>query len=602
MMILDSEKSKLQRGSIMLEVIAVLALMGVMGAMLFRQIYQRNQELHNIQMASEIRTVKEAFAAYIQANAADIQTKCHDSIPSPTSDEVKPCLAPDLDLVAGIKEYLPDGWFTGDTLGDYYHFTLWFYRQRDASQAVKMYGVIAPTDKTLPATGWNFKRAARVSLLIGADGGAYASDITNDDIAGSLGTWHLKADPDDPRSYNPEDYGLVTDKPTYVAMTGLDNFTPEYDKEEVRVNLQKVLNLQISDLNAYHLFSVANKDSDCFTTGDNGSIKHHQAKKENGVYVVENDTVTDPLVGGNCLPTFWVDPNNGTVNTSVDLNVGKTSGGANSVPAIRLSKNGVILFSKTVQDPQDGDKEKSYLLDPAYTSIMNDIKLVSRGGASLSDILPNYILKSVEEIENGEKSNITLPDCPTGYVGALVVIPTSWAPRGLSVDIPALSFNKDAKTKSEEVTVNVDNKVNIPALSFNENTAKTQAYSNVAVNNDTGVCVQIGGNITAFEKPTTTTTTVIIGKRTLNGTSVVCSKDNTAKGIVQIYCVFQEASTFTNKSACEAAGYTWNGVTATCGGEKKPIKRPAADWTAAKTESECYALGGTQWSTNGTCS
>ena len=33
-----------ERGSIMLEVIAVLALMGVMGAMLFRQISQRNQE------------------------------------------------------------------------------------------------------------------------------------------------------------------------------------------------------------------------------------------------------------------------------------------------------------------------------------------------------------------------------------------------------------------------------------------------------------------------------------------------------------------------------------------------------------------------------
>ena len=34
-----------ERGSVMLEVIAVLALMGVMGAMLYRQIYQRNQEL-----------------------------------------------------------------------------------------------------------------------------------------------------------------------------------------------------------------------------------------------------------------------------------------------------------------------------------------------------------------------------------------------------------------------------------------------------------------------------------------------------------------------------------------------------------------------------
>lgn len=580
MMILDSEKSKLQRGSIMLEVIAVLALMGVMGAMLFRQIYQRNQELHNIQMASEIRTVKEAFAAYIQANAADIQTKCHGSIPPPDSNEVRPCSV--LDLAAGIKEYLPDGWFTGDALGDYYHFTLWFYRQRDASQAVKMYGVIAPTDKTLPATGWNFKRAARVSLLIGADGGAYASGITNDDIAGSLGTWHLDV-PNPDRN----DYGLVKDKPTYVAMTGLDNFTPEYDKEEVRVGLQDELSWQVRDLNAYHLFSVAKEGSGCFKKPDD--INHNKADNSHGVYVVKNDNVANPSEGGNCLPTFWVDPNNGTVNTSVDLNVGKTDG-TNVPAAIRLSKDGVILFSKTVQDPQDGNKEKSYLLDPAYTSIMNDIKLISRGGASLSDILPNYILKSVEEIENGEKNDITLPDCPTGYVRALVVIPTSWAPRGLNVDIPELDVSGKTTLRSGvEVKKNGEElNVNIPELDVS---GETTSHSDVAVDNDTGVCVKIGGETKAFAKDTNATQ-VIIGKRTIGATNntIICNKDDTAKGIVQIYCVFQGASTFTNQSACEAAGYTWNGA---CGEEKKPIKRP--DWTAAKTKSECYALGGRDW-------
>lgn len=577
MMILDSEKSKLQRGSIMLEVIAVLALMGVMGAMLFRQIYQRNQELHNIQMASEIRTVKEAFAAYIQANAADIQTKCQGSIPNLGSDEVKPCSA--LDLAAGIKEYLPDGWFTGDALGDYYHFTLWFYRQRDASQAVKMYGVIAPTDKTLPATGWNFKRAARVSLLIGADGGAYASDITNGDIAGSLGTWHLDV-PNPDRN----DYGLVKDTPTYVAMTGLDNFTPEYDKEEVRVGLQDELSWQIRDLNAYHLFSVAKEGSGCFVPTN---INHNTADNRNGVYVVQNDIVADPSAGGNCLPTFWVDPNNGTVNTSVDLNVGKTSGGANNVPAMRLSKDGVILFSKTVKDPQD-NKEKAYLLDPAYTSIMNDIKLISRGGASLSDILPNYILKSVEEITVGERS-ITLPNCPTGYVRALVVIPTSWAPRGLSVDIPSLTVNGTTQERQNVEVKTKDSKevVDIPNLTVN---GTTQEHQGVAVDNDTGVCVKIGSDTKAFAKDTNATQ-VIIGKRTSVGG---CDKDDTAQGIVQIYCVFQEAGTFTNESACEAAGYTWSG--GVCEGQKRQIKRStAADWTAAKTESECYALGGSSW-------
>ena len=72
-------KVRSESGSIMLEVVAVLALMGVMGAMLFRQVYQRNQELHNIQMASEIRTVKEAFSAYIHSNRASVSRGCIDS-------------------------------------------------------------------------------------------------------------------------------------------------------------------------------------------------------------------------------------------------------------------------------------------------------------------------------------------------------------------------------------------------------------------------------------------------------------------------------------------------------------------------------------------
>lgn len=42
----------------------------------------------------------------------------------------------------------------------------------------------------------------------------------------------------------------------------------------------------------------------------------------------------------------------------------------------------------------------AFRLDPAYVSVMNDIKLTSRGGANLSDILPNYVLKSIYTLTN----------------------------------------------------------------------------------------------------------------------------------------------------------------------------------------------------------
>ena len=41
-----------------------------------------------------------------------------------------------------------------------------------------------------------------------------------------------------------------------------------------------------------------------------------------------------------------------------------------------------------------------YMVNPAYTSVMHDIKLTTRGGARLSDILPDFVLKGVYNISN----------------------------------------------------------------------------------------------------------------------------------------------------------------------------------------------------------
>ncbi|MDD6952148.1 MAG: hypothetical protein PUJ01_12445, partial [Parabacteroides sp.] len=41
-----------------------------------------------------------------------------------------------------------------------------------------------------------------------------------------------------------------------------------------------------------------------------------------------------------------------------------------------------------------------FRVDPAFISVMNDIKITSRGGARLSEALPNYILKGIYELSN----------------------------------------------------------------------------------------------------------------------------------------------------------------------------------------------------------
>ena len=48
----------------------------------------------------------------------------------------------------------------------------------------------------------------------------------------------------------------------------------------------------------------------------------------------------------------------------------------------------------------DATKYKEYRVDPSFISVMNDIKLTSRGGARLSETIPNYILKGIYELSN----------------------------------------------------------------------------------------------------------------------------------------------------------------------------------------------------------
>ena len=47
----------------------------------------------------------------------------------------------------------------------------------------------------------------------------------------------------------------------------------------------------------------------------------------------------------------------------------------------------------------------TYMVNPAYTSVMNDIKLTTRGGARLSDILPDFINKGIYVVNNTVKES-----------------------------------------------------------------------------------------------------------------------------------------------------------------------------------------------------
>lgn len=69
---------------------------------------------------------------------------------------------------------------------------------------------------------------------------------------------------------------------------------------------------------------------------------------------------------------------------------------ANNIPT--NGQNG--QFTELVSSPEGSHRYDTYMVNPAYTSVMHDIKLTTRGGARLSDVLPDFINKGIYVVNN----------------------------------------------------------------------------------------------------------------------------------------------------------------------------------------------------------
>ena len=87
----------------------------------------------------------------------------------------------------------------------------------------------------------------------------------------------------------------------------------------------------------------------------------------------------------------------------------------------------------------DLEKARQLSFKKRRIKIMKDIILESRGGARLSEILPNYISKGVYSI-NGMDNKVSKPTCPNGYAQAVIVTPVGWSEKA-QVDVSTLADN-----------------------------------------------------------------------------------------------------------------------------------------------------------------
>lgn len=148
------------------------------------------------------------------------------------------------------------------------------------------------------------------------------------------------------------------------------------------------------------------------------------------------------------------------------------SGSAGYIRADRFVDNQALDSAALPQMTNNGYSSSgvtpysNYQVNPAYTSVMHDIKLTSRGGARLSDILPDFINKGIYVVDNTYKEDIPYwtkltvdtsggrvvakeasgqeckdyscwtspwlgiipaPQCPPGYAKVVTITPAGWA-------------------------------------------------------------------------------------------------------------------------------------------------------------------------------
>ena len=86
-----------------------------------------------------------------------------------------------------------------------------------------------------------------------------------------------------------------------------------------------------------------------------------------------------------------------------------------------ILSNGELRLAGQVVDTDD----TTYFLKPSNTSRLNDISVGSRGNHLLSTLLPNYVLKGVQQVRAND--NVSLPDCQTASSSPrIIIVPKTW--------------------------------------------------------------------------------------------------------------------------------------------------------------------------------
>ena len=398
-------RQKLQKGVMMIEVVAVLGLIAAITPMLFQQISRRNDEILNVQVATEMRAVKEALAAYIQANESNIADNCNLKSNGAYTDVSKedggePCFIFVNDTPGtGERSFSElEPYFSGSpAVLNSYNVIVLGYTVPASDNAYRpfIYGIVAQApieDSNGIYAQQGLKNASKIASLIGLDGGVAVQADGDSEIMlhGIQGSWVLD-------NFDAED----APENTVVAITAFDTQASSAILKDVKLDHFKGISMQTDQ-------AVADRISlrEVLSVGDDNCIEYYG--NTNVGVVKKGETAADKSTA--CVPFFEVDKDTGKITT----------------------RNGIIESNITYHVSKDNGLQSAngtYTLDLSGTSTMHDIRLTALGGRTkLSELIPEWILKDVTNANcSNSKAILEFWSCPEEYNRAVIFIPTSFS-------------------------------------------------------------------------------------------------------------------------------------------------------------------------------
>ena len=326
-------KKKQQKGSLLIEMMAIIGLLTLITPIMFQQVHRRNEEIVNAQIATEMRMIKDSVSAYLEARGEKIaRTPCSNSstdccgdaatslwetLPDGThgqyrntAERMVPC---ELDIdeidkfLAGSDQNTPASSILPQSLLNEYQISAFGYTIQTGCDATghicsyrpALFAVIAEAQHAYTP---QLRRKAKIAALIGSEGGVI--DFGTGKIQGMQGSWSM------PLEYT--DFEGASGQYATAVVTFFNNISASSVLKDVRWQHLKATTVQADtivgeQIAANSLFSVG---TDTSSTAYTNCI---QSQGTNDVQVSPSGTT---IGSKKCQPFFEVNPDTKEVRIS----------------------------------------------------------------------------------------------------------------------------------------------------------------------------------------------------------------------------------------------------------------------------------------------